>query len=75
MKILSNLLFRIISRVGKKSRIDSSLNSINTLDDNSIVVGMNEVVVKNFVPDGMHKFTAAVRHDVYFLCSPFTMKR
>jgi hypothetical protein len=60
MRIQSNLLLRIISGVGKKPRINTPLNSINTLDDNSIDIGMNEVIIKNFAPDGMHKFTAAV---------------
>jgi hypothetical protein len=72
--IQGGLLFRIISGVGKKPGVDASLDSINTLDDNSVDVGMNEIVVKNFGPDSMHKFAAAVCHDVRFLCSPFTMK-
>ena len=74
MRIQGGLLLRIISGVGKKPGVDASLNSINTLDDNSKDIGMNEVVVKNFGPDSMHKFTTAVCHDVGFLCSPFTMK-
>ena len=74
MKIQGGLLFRIISRVGKKPGVDASLNSINTLDNNSIDIGMNEGVIKNFGPDSMHKLTAAVCHDVRLLCSPFTMK-
>ena len=74
MRIQGGLLFGIISRVSEKPGIDASLNSINTLDDNSVDIGMNEVIVKNFGPDSMHKFAAAVCHDVSFLCSPFTMK-
>jgi hypothetical protein len=74
MRTLGNLLFRIIGRIGKKSGIDTSLNSINALNDNSVDVGMDEIVIKNFAPDSMHEFTAAVCHDVYFLRSPFTMK-
>lgn len=74
MRIQGGLLFRIISRVGKKPGVDASLNPVNALDDNSIGIVMNEEVVKNFCPDGMHKFTTAVRHNVGFLCSPFTMK-
>ena len=74
MRIEGGLLFRIISRVSEKPGVDVSLNSINTLDDNSIDISVNEVVVKNFSPDSMHKFTPAVCHDVRFLCSPFTMK-
>jgi hypothetical protein len=74
MRIKDGLLFRIIGRVGKKPGVDASFNSINTLDDNSINICMNEVVVKNLGPDSMHKFMAAVCHDVGFLCSPFTMK-
>jgi hypothetical protein len=74
MRIQGGLLFRVISRISKKPGVDASLNSINTLDDNSIGIGMNEVVIKNFGPDSMHKFATAVCHDVGFLCSPFTMK-
>jgi hypothetical protein len=74
MTIQGSLLFRIISGVGKKPGVDASLDSINTLDDNSIDICMNEIVIKNFGPDSMHKFTAAVCHDVGFLRSPFTMK-
>ena len=74
MGIQGGLLFRIIGGVGKKPGVDASLDSINTLNDNSIDVRMNEVIVKNFGPDSMHKFAAAVRLDVRFLCSPFTMK-
>jgi hypothetical protein len=74
MRIQGGLLFRIISRVGKKSGVDTSLNSINTLDDNSIDIGMNKDIIKNFGPDSVHKFAAAVCHDVRFLCLPFTMK-
>jgi hypothetical protein len=74
MRIQGGLLFWIISGVGKKPGVDASLDSINTLDDDSIDIGMNEDVVKNFGPDSMHKFSAAVCHDVGFLCPPFTMK-
>ena len=74
MGIQGGLLFRIIGGVGKKPGVDASLDSINTLDNNSIDIGMNEGVIKNFGPDSMHKLMVAVCHDVGFLCLPFTMK-
>jgi hypothetical protein len=48
------LLLRVISRVGKKLGVDAPLNPVDTFDNNAIVVGVNEVVIQDFIPNGLH---------------------
>jgi hypothetical protein len=48
------LLLRVIGRVSKKFGVDAPLNPVDTFDDNAIVVGMNEVVIQDFIPNSLH---------------------
>ena len=56
-----NSLLWVVSRVSKKSRIDATLDTINTFNHNTVHVCMYEFLVKYFRPDGMHYLPAAMR--------------
>ena len=63
-------LFQIVCRISKKPWVDTALNSIKTLDDHTIPIGMKEFVIQNFSPDTMQELSAAMREDLLFLSVP-----
>lgn len=64
------LLFWIVGGIGKYSRIDSSCDTIKTLNHNTVLVGLNEVIVQEKPPDGMHKLALAVGENIFIFLFP-----
>ena len=61
---LQNSLFGIICRICKKTRINMLGDTICTLYNHSMVVCIDEIVVKHFTKDGMHQVSATMGKDV-----------
>jgi hypothetical protein len=70
----NDILFRIVSRVCEKLRVNLPFNPISTVDNNSICVCMEEIVIKEEPPDGMHELLATMSEDFTLLGTPLFMK-
>ena len=69
------LLFRVIRRICKDSRIYSALNTVNTHNHHSIFMGLNKIIIKQEFPDTVDKLAPAMCQDVLLLRGPFTTER
>lgn len=67
-------LFWIISRVGENPRVNSSLSTINALDDNAIGTSVEEIVIENNAPYILHQLTTTMSQNMVLLAPPSAMK-
>src|ERR1700729_1941687 len=56
------LLLGIICRICEDSRIESSRKPVTTFDHNTVAIGFQELVVKEYRPLRMHDFSTAMSH-------------
>ena len=57
----TNILFGIVSRISEYSWKQTPLNPITTCKHNSVLICLEEFIVKNFLPLGMEKLPVAMR--------------
>ena len=57
----TNILFGIVSRISEYSWKQTPLNPITTCKHNSVLIRLEEFIVKNFLPLGMEKLPVAMR--------------
>ena len=53
-------LFWIISRVSENPWVNSSLNTINALNDNAIGTSIDEIIIENGDPYILHQLTTTM---------------
>jgi len=58
------LLLRIIHRVGEYAWIDAMKNTISTLQNNTMPVGLQELFIQQHMPHLMHKLFLAMGEEV-----------
>ena len=69
------LLFRVIRRICKDSRINSALDTIGTSNHHAIFMCENKIIIEQEFPNTMDKLAPTVCQDVFLLGSPFTAER
>ena len=57
----TNILFGIVSRISEYSWKQTPLNPITTCKHNSVLICLEEFIIKNFLPLGMEKLPVAMR--------------
>jgi hypothetical protein len=60
-----NILFRIICRIGKKSRKNKSLNHVWKEYHNAMYIGMHKVVIKKQKPNCVHKLMPTMPENLF----------
>jgi hypothetical protein len=65
-----NSLFWIVGRVCKYPWIDPAPNTVVTCNNNSIFHGVQEVIVKDVLPDSLNELTPTVSHELAALGVP-----
>jgi hypothetical protein len=62
--VKKHLLLGIVGRICEDAREKSAKDAVFALDHNSVLIGVEELVVKKQMPDLMHEFTAAVGQNI-----------
>lgn len=70
----STLLLRIISGVSKDARVNPSLNPVPAHNHDPVGVRMQELVVEQKLPDGVHELPATMRKNFALLGPPLGVK-
>jgi hypothetical protein len=56
----TNILLWVVCGVGKDTRVEPSFNTVHPCDDYTVLVGMQESIVQENVPQRVEQFTLAV---------------
>ena len=59
-KLSRDVLLRIIRGIGKNAGIESTRNAVCALDNNSMLICIQEFIIEEEAPNGVHQLTSAV---------------
>lgn len=66
-----DLLLRIVCRVSENTGIDTSPDAVNALDDDTVAICFDKLVVEHQFPDLVHELAPAVGENRRFPCLAF----
>ena len=57
-----DVLLRIVSRIGKNTWVKSTFDPITALNYDAMLVGLDELVIEEYIPLCVGQFAMAVNH-------------